>query len=280
MTKISIITINYNDLVGLEKTFNSVDSQSNTDFEYIVIDGGSTDGSKEFLEQNSDKLAYWISEKDSGVYNAMNKGIKAAKGDYVMFLNSRDFLIDTTIIDKVIKDLDGSTAIYYGNLIYSLNGVNTQLWSPPNKLSFTYFLSDSLPHPASFIKRELFETHFYYSEHFKIVSDWEFFIYSICKMNVSYKHLDYVISNFDNSGMSSVKENLIKIEAEKQQVFETHFPLLLDDIKVLKDGSSQRFKQYQAIKSNKFKFTLLKGLMSLLLLFQPKVKMKRYITKI
>ncbi|WP_396143934.1 glycosyltransferase family 2 protein [Flavobacterium sp.] len=280
MTKISIITINYNDLVGLEKTFNSVDSQSNTDFEYIVIDGGSTDGSKEFLEQNSDKLAYWISEKDSGVYNAMNKGIKAAKGDYVMFLNSRDFLIDTTIIDKVIKDLDGSTAIYYGNLIYSLNGVNTQLWSPPDTLSFTYFLSDSLPHPASFIKRELFETHFYYSEHFKIVSDWEFFIYSICKMNVSYKHLDYVISNFDNSGMSSVKENLIKIEAEKQQVFETHFPLLLDDIKVLKDGNSQRFKQYQAIKSNKFKFTLLKGLMSLLLLFQPKVKMKRYITKI
>ncbi len=139
MTKISIITINFNDLVGLEKTFNSVVSQSNTDFEYIVIDGGSTDGSKEFLEQNSDKLAYWISEKDSGVYNAMNKGIKAAKGDYVMFLNSRDFLIDSTIIDKVVKDLDGSTAIYYGNLIYSLNGVNTQLWSPPDTLSFTYF---------------------------------------------------------------------------------------------------------------------------------------------
>jgi hypothetical protein len=80
--------------------------------------------------------------------------------------------------------------------------------------------------------------------------------------------------------MSSVKENLLKIEAEKQQVFETHFPLLLEDIKVLKDGNSQRFKQYQTIKNNKFKFTLLKALMSFLLLFQPKVKMKRYITKI
>lgn len=280
MTKISIITINYNDLVGLEKTFNSVVSQSNTDFEYIVIDGGSTDGSKEFLEQNSDQLAYWISEKDYGVYNAMNKGIKAAKGDYVLFLNSRDFLIDSTIIDKVLKDLNGNIAIYYGNLIYSLNGVNTQLWSPPSTLSFTYFLSDSLPHPASFIKRELFDAHFYYSEHFKIVSDWEFFIYCICKMNVSYKHLDYVISNFDNSGMSSVKENQIKIDTEKQQVFEKHFPLLLEDIKVLKDGNSQRFKQYQTIKNNKFRFTLLKGFMSLLLLFHPKIKMKRYITKI
>ena len=101
MSKISIITINYNDLKGLQKTFNSVVNQSNKDFEYIVIDGGSSDGGKEFLEQNSDKLAYWISEKDSGVYNAMNKGIKAAKGEYLLFLNSGDFLVDDNVIEKV-----------------------------------------------------------------------------------------------------------------------------------------------------------------------------------
>ena len=87
MSKISIITINYNDLKGLQKTFNSVVNQSNKDFEYLVIDGGSSDGGKEFLEQNSDQLAYWISEKDSGIYNAMNKGIRAATGDYLLFLN-------------------------------------------------------------------------------------------------------------------------------------------------------------------------------------------------
>ena len=280
MTKISIITINFNDQDGLKKTFDSVVSQSNKNFEYIVIDGGSTDGSKEFLEQNSDKLSYWISEKDSGVYNAMNKGIKVAKGDYILFLNSRDFLIDNTIIDKVVNAIDETVGIYYGNLIYSLNGLKTQLWTPPDRLSFTYFLSDSLPHPSSFIKRELFDIHFLYSENFKIVSDWEFFVYCICKMNVSYKHLDFTISDFDNSGMSSVKENETKINLEKQQVFSKHFPLFIEDIKVLKDGNSKRFKQYQAIKNSKFKNTLLKGFMSLLLLFQSKIKIKRYISKI
>jgi glycosyltransferase involved in cell wall biosynthesis len=280
MSKISIITINFNDLKGLQKTFYSVVNQSNKDFEYIVIDGGSSDGGKEFLEQNSDQLKYWISEKDSGVYNAMNKGIKAAKGEYLLFLNSGDFLVDNTIIDNVLQSIDGNLGIYYGNLIYSLNGVKTQLWTPPQKLSFTYFLSDSLPHPSSFIKRELFETHFFYSEEFKIVSDWEFYIYCICKMNVSHKHLDFIISNFDNSGISSVKENGNKIKTEKMLVYEKHFPLFIEDMKVLTEGSSKRFKQYQAIKKSKLKWTLLKGFMSFLLIFASKIKIKRYISKI
>jgi glycosyltransferase involved in cell wall biosynthesis len=280
MSKISIITINYNDLKGLQKTFNSVVNQSNKNFEYLVIDGGSSDGGKEFLEQNSDQLAYWISEKDSGVYNAMNKGIKAAKGEYLLFLNSGDFLVDDTIIDKVLQSIDGNVGIYYGNLIYSLNGIKTQLWTPPQTLSFTYFLSDSLPHPSSFIKRELFETHFYYSEEFKIVSDWEFYIYCICKMNVTYKHLDFIISDFDNSGISSVKENGNKIIIEKNLIYKKHFPLFIEDIKVLSEANSRRFKQCQTIKKNKLKWTLLKGFMSFLLIFESKIKIKRYISKI
>ncbi len=280
MPKISIITINFNDQVGLEKTYNSVINQSNKDFEYIVIDGGSSDGSKEFIEKNSDKFSYWISEKDSGVYNAMNKGVRAAKGDYILFLNSRDFLIDNTIIDKVLKSINTNFDIYYGNLLYSLNDVNTQLWSPPSTLSFSYFLSDSLPHPSSLIKRELFSKHFLYSENLKIVSDWEFYIFCICKMNVSYKHLNFTISNFDNSGISSVKDNETKINLEKEQVLKKHFPLFINDLKILEDGNSKRFKQYQAIKKSKFKSTLLKGFMSLLLIFQPKIKIKRFITKL
>jgi hypothetical protein len=210
----------------------------------------------------------------------MNKGIKAAKGEYLLFLNSGDFLVDNTIIDRVLQSIDGNVGIYYGNLIYSLNGVKTQLWTPPQKLSFTYFLSDSLPHPSSFIKRELFETHFFYSEEFKIVSDWEFYIYCICKMNVSHKHLDFIISNFDNSGISSVKENENKIKTEKMLVYEKYFPLFIEDVKVLTEGSSKRFKQYQAIKKSKLKWTLLKGFMSFLLIFSSKIKIKRYITKI
>ncbi len=88
MLKLSIITINLNNLAGLQKTMQSVFEQTFTDYEYIVIDGGSTDGSKEYIEQHSDKLAYWVSEKDKGIYNAMNKGIIKAGGDYLLFLNS------------------------------------------------------------------------------------------------------------------------------------------------------------------------------------------------
>ena len=98
---LSIITINYNDKEGLARTMNSVLSQTYTDFEYIVIDGGSNDGSKTIIEQHQDQLGYWVSEPDSGIYNAMNKGIAKANGEYILFLNSGDVLIDDTIIKYV-----------------------------------------------------------------------------------------------------------------------------------------------------------------------------------
>ena len=89
---ISIITVNFNDKIGLERTLESVFSQNFRNFEYLVIDGGSNDGSKELLEKNSEKINYWVSEPDKGIYNAMNKGISFAKGEYLIFLNSGDHL--------------------------------------------------------------------------------------------------------------------------------------------------------------------------------------------
>jgi hypothetical protein len=153
------------------------------------------------------------------------------------------------------------------------------LWSPPDVLSFSYFLDYSLPHPASFIKRNLFEKYFLYSENLKIISDWEFFIFCICKMNVSYKHIDLIVSDFDFEGVSSLKENENKILSEKEIVIKKHFPLFTEDIKVLVYGNSKRFKQFELLNKNKFKWNLLKGFMSLLLLFKP-VKIKKYISKI
>ena len=83
---LSIITINYNNINGLQNTLKSVFCQSRHDFEWIVIDGGSTDGSKELLEKYTNRINYWVSEPDHGIYEAMNKGIKVAKGDYLQFL--------------------------------------------------------------------------------------------------------------------------------------------------------------------------------------------------
>ena len=88
--KVSVITVNYNNLKGLERTISSVLSQSFSDFEYIIVDGGSTDGSKEYIESKQEYINQWVSEKDHGVYNAMNKAIRMAQGEYCIFMNSGD----------------------------------------------------------------------------------------------------------------------------------------------------------------------------------------------
>ena len=272
--KLSIITINYNNKLGLQKTINSVINQSWQDFEYLVIDGGSNDGSVVLIQENK-RIDYSISQKDSGVYDAMNKGIKVAKGDYLLFLNSGDFLVNETVLSQVFNKLDNKASIYYGDLFYSNKGKRTLLWTPPSELSFSYFLNNSLPHPSSFIKKELFFKYFLYNESLKIVSDWEFFIYCICKMNEKYQHLEIVISDFDDSGLSSRKENLEKIALEKQQVIQNIFPLFYEESKMIQEFQSKRVKHFMYLKTHKLKWKLLKGFMNLLLIFKSKKEIGR-----
>lgn len=102
--KLSIITINLNNKDGLEKTIESVVSQTFTDYEFIIIDGGSTKGDVELIKEYENKISYWVSEKDSGIYNAQNKGIKQARGEYLYFLNSGDALYENTTLEKVFKN--------------------------------------------------------------------------------------------------------------------------------------------------------------------------------
>lgn len=275
--KLSIITINYNNKLGLEKTIESVVNQSVTDFEYIVIDGNSTDGSVGVIDKYVDRINYKVSEKDSGIYNAMNKGIKAANGEFVYFLNSGDVLLNSTTIATILQELHSDISIYYGNLYYSINSLRTLLWTPPKQLSFGYFLEYSLPHPASFIKKELFEKYFYYNESLKIVSDWEFFIYCICKQNESYKYLDVIVADFDNSGVSSNSANLNKIEIEKNSVLTAHFGLFIDHYSKSKPFFNKRFYQIQQIQRHKLKWKVLKGFLNLLFLgMKNEYKIEKY----
>ena len=102
--KLSIITVNLNNKTGLEKTVKSVCSQTFEEFEFIIIDGGSTDGSLDIIKRYEDNISCWVSEQDKGVYNAMNKGIKMAKGEYLQFLNSGDSLINSDVLNKVFKE--------------------------------------------------------------------------------------------------------------------------------------------------------------------------------
>jgi glycosyltransferase involved in cell wall biosynthesis len=268
--KLTIITINYNDKIGLQKTIKSVVNQTWKDFEFVVIDGGSTDGSKELIELYKNYIDYSISEPDSGIYNAMNKGIKVAKGEFLLFLNSGDSLQNNSVLEKVHTELNNNFSIFYGKLIISTNNIDSVACCPPYELKFSYFLDYSLPHQATFINRNLFIKYFYYNESLKIMADWEFIIFVICKMNEPYKYLDILISNYDDGGISSSVNSTKLLLNEKEIVLKNHFPTLYSDSKSLKMMNSKRFKQIENLKKNKFKWNFLKLIINLLTIFEKK----------
>lgn len=245
--KLSVITINRNNADGLRKTIESVVNQNFTDFEYIVIDGASTDGSVEVIKEYADRITNWVSEPDKGIYNAMNKGILKAKGEYLLFLNSGDWLVDNGIFKVVVSELNKD--IVYANLIITTSDSHF-IVRYPEKLSFLYFVTGSLAHPASFIKRTLFENSLY-NENYKISSDWEFFMLAVCKYNCSYKYLNQEISYFDSSGISSdiLSEKMIQDE-HKNSLSENfrYFDTAYEEIKTLVEYK----KQIDVFKGNRW----------------------------
>lgn len=226
--KISIITVNYNNLAGLKKTVESVRSQTWQELEYIIIDGDSTDGSKDYLEQNTKLFDYCVSEPDRGVYHAMNKGIAKATGEYLFFLNSGDHFYNNKVLEKNQHLIENYDLIYFNMQVV---GEHKQFIKEyPDSLSFAYFLKDSLPHPAIFINRNLFQKVGLFKDDFKIVADWKFFIDSVCRYNASYFHVDTTLTIFYLDGISSLLENRIIIDKEKQEVLQSNYAAYMQDL--------------------------------------------------
>lgn len=266
--KLSIITINFNDKTGLEKTINSIINQTWANFEFIVIDGASTDGSKEILEKYQNQISYWISEPDKGVYNAMNKGIRIAKGEYLIFMNSGDSFVHPTILEKISTQLEASADIIYGDAIFIANNIETII-NFPKKLTFSFFYENSLCHQSTFLHKRLFLDN-QYNEHFKIVSDWEFNIKNICLYGKSYKHIDEVICYYDLNGISSTQKTL-DLE-ERNKVYEIYFSTFIDDYNNLKLLRDKRIKDIIYIKQFSIPWKILKGVSKAIFLFLPKQK--------
>ena len=225
--KISVITINFNNDKGLVQTMDSVINQTFSNIEYIVIDGGSIDQSKAVIAQRTSALFYWVSEPDTGIYNAMNKGIKKATGDYVLFLNSGDSLIDNRIIENVVaKELTHD--LVYGDLKF-FNAEKKWIWHLSSTLTFNSFYTSTIAHPSTFIRRSLFDSVGLYDEGLSIVSDWKFFLLATAKFKCSYKHIDCIVSAYNFDGISSKPENLDRINAERKKVLEQEFPFFIQD---------------------------------------------------
>lgn len=229
--KLSIITINFNNFMGLKRTVESVINQTWQEFEYIIIDGGSTDSSAEYINSQSDKIDYWVSEPDKGIYNAMNKGIAKATGEYLLFLNSGDYLNDSSILSKNHIHLKDKEIICFNINEIREDGITVK--KSPEEMTFSQLFMDTIPHQSTFIKKSLFSKVGLYDEKLEIVSDWKFFIIAFGKFNASYLYLDKDFSTYYFDGISSQKENYPKVLNERAAVLETEFSIFLKETKEL-----------------------------------------------
>lgn len=227
--KYSIITINYNNKNGLEKTIQSVLGQTSHDYQFIIIDGGSTDGSIDIIKQNAENIDYWISEPDGGRYPAMNKGIKQAKGDYLNFMNSGDTFHSLTVLEDVAK-MNLTEDIITGGFYDQEKGVKHVI--KPQEVTLLTMLKNTFNHQATFIKRQLFDKRLY-DENYVIQSDAKFNYQSIIYDNCSVRIIDYIVANYDFNGISS---NLTIVDKEWNQLLSELFPQ-----RILKDYKSTMF---------------------------------------
>ena len=235
--KLSIITINYNNKEGLQKTIDSVVCQTWHDFEWIVIDGGSSDGSKELIEQYQQHFSYWCSEPDKGVYNAMNKGIDHAHGDYVNFMNSGDAFHDDEVLKSIFeKELYGDILIGQVNCVGKDLIVN-RLDNGGCDIGWKR-VNEGFCHQGTFSRLKMLKV-YPFDENLKIASDWKFWCQTIMFDNCSIQDLDMIVTDYDMTGISSNTENdelqLKERELIKQSLFPPRILKELQDYQTLRN---------------------------------------------
>lgn len=225
--KISIITVCLNVQETIEKTFLSVINQTYIDWEIVVIDGISTDGTLEIIEQYKENISYFISEPDTGIYNAMNKGIKAATGDYILFLNANDTLNDNNVLEHVAKALEKNpdTKFLFGDINYiSEDGKESKIEKYDDVKNDIFFVNRNICHQSIFYHRSLFEEIGLYDEKtYRVYADWEFNIKCLVQNKVRCQYLPITIANFQLGGLSANKKMKALYKKEKALVIKRNF---------------------------------------------------------
>ena len=231
--KFTVITINYNNVEGLRQTILSVVGQTCDDFEYVIIDGGSTDGSVGVIKEYEDKITHWVSEKDGGIYNAMNKGVKVAHGEYLIFMNSGDIFFDNKVLSDAslhIHDED----IIIGNVLAA--DTHAVMSPPPHNgnLTMYHLYSGAIQHQGTFVKLALQKKH-PFDETLRIAADWKFFLQSIIFDNCKVKYINVIVALYDTSGLSS--QNPLTMREEKEKVLSQYLPQrVIDDYRLMKEA--------------------------------------------
>ena len=280
--KLSIVTINRNNAEGLARTLDSVKAQTYKEIEHIIIDGGSSDGSVEVIQnyvRDVSCMMYnvlWVSEKDKGIYNAMNKGIKRSSGDYIFILNSGDELASTTVLEKIISVIEqfeigdwnfsatearltsflkNGLQILMGNIVHMYGkgkkvrerkrAKTNDLTPRPIEASMLTFYRGTIPHDAAFVRKDLFEKYGFFDESMKICADWKLYLDMIALEGIQPWHVDIDVVLFDMSGVSNTNNELRL--AERRMYLEQLLP-----VSVLRDYDAYAapIHQYQRLKKH------------------------------
>lgn len=245
--KVSIITACYNSEKTIEETIRSVAKQTYNNIEYIIIDGASTDKTVEIIDKYKDRVNIFISEPDTGVYNAMNKGIESAIGDLLFFLNADDVFINELVVKRFVEELRKTSAgLLLGNILM-LNRYTGEMYYEDHKIvDKIRLMTSSIFHPATFFRKETFEKYGLYNENNKIVSDYEWFV-NYFQNGGDYKYIDSPVSIFSLGGLSSNEKHTELHLKEYNSVKNKYFSK--QEIK-----NTDLLKKYFPRKINKVKF--------------------------
>jgi glycosyltransferase involved in cell wall biosynthesis len=250
MPKVSVITINFNNRAGFEKTIRSVFSQSYSDFEFVVIDGGSTDGSVDVINANAGKITYWISEKDAGIYDALNKGIVNAKGDYLIFLNSGDCFNNDNVVAKFCEcsNKNNKKIIYANSNILNADGTS-KVVCPPDQLDLNFWYANTLNHQAIFTHKDLFKNYGGFDCQYELAADFDFLFKMFLNETSEFFYFDYLVCDYDNTGLTSKGEFHKIIFKERKKILKKYVSL----------------KNYRGMRRNYFKTISIKKKYSIII---------------
>lgn len=243
MKKFSIITINFNNKEGLRKTLDSVVCQTFADYELIVIDGGSTDGGAALLEEYGKYITFGVSEPDKGVYNAQNKGVQHASGEYCIFMNSGDSFYSNDVLECVAKELKEGIDIAVGNTYFYKNeSENRYAYAPEYITLWRVYIG--INHQSAFIKRQLLLNN-PYDETLKICADWKFWLQELVKNERSYQHLNKIVAQYDLNGVSYNEDTRL---AEEHSVMQQLFPQAI--VREYEDRYNTSIDRFHSIMNN------------------------------
>jgi glycosyltransferase involved in cell wall biosynthesis len=261
--KISIVTINYNNAEWLQQTFDSVRSQTLKGIDYVVIDGGSTDGSKEVIEKNQDILSYWCSEKDKGIYDAQNKGILKSKGTYLVFLNAGDVFAENDLLERALNfiEQEPNYPFIYANTILKNKDNSLYHIVQPALLDMFFFYTKTLNHQSCFIKRELFDQFGLYDISYRICADFDFILKVFIGDSRQFRHFNRFAVIYENNGFSADPKNYDIVVGERTKIINKHFTKqqIADCIKRERSMNSWQTNMKKSLYANKFTYGIIKA---------------------